>query len=256
MNKILVMIGMLGVTKMAFSSFNARLYFENLTRGTSNAGSLLTAPGDQLAIHFHFAGSGSAPNKWGIIQMVLCDSPVLAAADADTWATQFSSVVPPASDFLHTQFIGDSNLYDHANDATDNTTPFVCHGSYGNFGVNSQKSRAMNWDVVLFQFTAAGSPGDVLDWYFDGRDTVIGLATLLITNTSLRVDYTDNHVLIVPEGGGGSMFGFGAMASMAVECPRKFEPIFRLDSFPEQEGRRLEIEAEQVHRRADRPDSL
>lgn len=91
-------ITLMTVSPLVFGSYSVRLAFENLTRGTSNAGALEAQVGDELAIRYTFHGVDS-PNRWGIFQMTLLDSPVLSAGDASTWETQLQANVTPASAF-------------------------------------------------------------------------------------------------------------------------------------------------------------
>lgn len=207
-----LVLGGLCITMDVNADYSARLSFENLTRGTSNSGALLASVGDAIGIRFNFAGGASRPNQWGILQMLLCDSPVLSSAEADTWAAQLTSSSAPASDFLFTSFVGNSNLYDNALDPTDPTGEnFVCHGSYGGFHIKGNSERTKNWNVVLFQFTASGSVGDELRWVFENRGAGQGLSTRILDFAGKSVKVTDNYVLIVPEPGGAAMLiGFGA----------------------------------------------
>lgn len=195
----------------ANGAFAARLYFANLTRGTSNAGALYAAVGDSVAIKFDFAAT-TGQDKWGTLQVLLCDSPVLPHSQQQLWASRWDAATQPASNFTVRLFYGDVDLYDSALNPTDpEAARYVCHGCSSTLSVNGSKPESATWNVMFFSFVVSGQPGDVLDWGLDARKDALGLSTRLVLARGLQVDVTDNHIQVVPEPSAGTlMTGIGA----------------------------------------------
>lgn len=189
----------------AAQAFQARLYFQNLTLGTDNAGDLLVAPGDEVAIRFKFLADQPGVDVWGTLQafIVLDGHRIMTDEQANTWAQQVGPKFAPKTEYpvliLWEPDYGP--MCDFAIDPSDCNYPHVCDkGIYVLAGVHPWAPGASDFDKELFRFTVQpGSVGEVLDWHFDGRDHGVGLSTRIIGWDRLTYDITDNRVVVVPE---------------------------------------------------------
>lgn len=220
----LLVVGLVGaLTTSAFSSYTARLYFENLTQGTSNAGALDANVGDLIGIHFKFTSSGTTNNKWGTLQVTLCDVDdlggiLMGAPEYANWNAQWTANAIPASAFLVKVFAGPSALYDNALAPDDSLAgALMCNmGVATTLGVNGSSSSAKAYDKVLFSFHAGGSVGSILNWSLDNRATGTGISTRLLDGANKAVDITDNFVRIVPEPGSIAAVATGLVGLLAL----------------------------------------
>ncbi|GMV36734.1 MAG: hypothetical protein AMXMBFR61_12420 [Fimbriimonadales bacterium] len=196
------------LTAPSFAGYQVRLWFENVTKGTSNAGALLAAPGDQIAIKYFFLADDTTGNteKWGTFQatIILDGKTIMTDADANTWATQIGAVLTPPTNFPIKVFwqpdYGD--MYDNAVDPSDNTYPKVAtKGLYALIGVAGNKTPSWNFSKTLFTFTVAGGAvaNEELHWAFENRLTGTGLSTRILDYQGASVKITDNYIKIVPE---------------------------------------------------------
>ncbi len=181
-----------------------RLWFENLTRGTDNAGALLAEPGDRIAIRFMTQVDPLFVMKWGTFQatLILDGLSLMGDDDANSWVAQASSAFSPPTWYpirvFHQPDYGP--MYDNAVEPTDPSYPLVSQrGLYALIGA-TDRSGAQNSDRKLFEFTVRpGSVGEELHWSFPGRITGTGLSTRVIDSLAVTHDPTDNFVRVVPE---------------------------------------------------------
>jgi len=209
----LVALATVGATLLASSGhagYVARLWFENITKGTSNAGALLCDPGDQIAIKYYFMADDQTgqTEKWGTMQitLILDGKTVMSDADANRWATDVNSVFTPPSWYPIKIFWQPDygEAYDNAVDPSDTNYPFVANKvCYALIGVQGTRTASYNFNKTLFTFTIApgATPGEILNWGFDGRNTGTGLSTRILDYVGASVDITDNYIQIT--GGGG-----------------------------------------------------
>ncbi|GMV35625.1 MAG: hypothetical protein AMXMBFR61_01330 [Fimbriimonadales bacterium] len=211
----LVALATVGATLLASSGhagYVARLWFENVTKGTSNAGALLCDPGDQIAIKYYFRADDQTgqTEKWGTMQitLILDGNGVMSEADANTWATQVNAAFVPGAWYPIKIFWQPDygEMRDNAIDPSDPNYPFVANkGLYALIGVQGTRTASYNFPAkTLFTFTIApGSEGQTLNWAFDNRDTGTGLSTRILDYVGASVDITDNYIQVT--GGGGPM---------------------------------------------------
>jgi hypothetical protein len=205
----------------SFGSYEARLYFENVTQGLGGPGEIIALPGDQLCIKYSFHGDGGEHDKWSILQMTLClkgNCCLPCDPDGVTWYDQIMSVLVPPTEFgvLVAHQCDWGPMYDNGLDPTDSDCPFVCNeGLYFLIGVYGTSPKAQDWDVTLFSWTA-GCESGLVEWTFDGRDTGTGLSTRIIDGDGETVDVADNWIHCVPEPGSIAAIGVGLLGLLAL----------------------------------------
>ncbi|MEP0765947.1 MAG: hypothetical protein HRF45_05315 [Fimbriimonadia bacterium] len=185
-----------------FCGYVVRLWFENLTKGTSNAGALICDVGDQIAIKYFFYADDPTGNteKWGTFQatIILDGKSIMTDEQANTWATQVNSVLTPPTHFpIRTFWQPDyGDMYDNAVDPSDDTYPKVAtKGLYALIGVSGSREASWNFNRTLFTFTVAqGSEGQELHWAFENRITGTGLSTRIFDYQGASVLVTDNYI--------------------------------------------------------------
>ncbi len=199
----------------SYAAYTSRLHFWNTTTNNQAAGTVDASVGDNIQIWYHFHASDTVnPFKWGTLRVTLCldGLSLVSAADEVSWKPQLTAAKAsggPAGDILTTilfDSISDASvMYDNSIDPTDGTSgqPIVCNnGMYVLFGMNGNKTRAHDWDVMLYQFTVApGSVGNILDWTKDGVVSPTGVNTSILDQAGKTKDITDNRVRVVPEPG-------------------------------------------------------
>jgi hypothetical protein len=202
-----------------FGAYTTRLFFRNSTTGATNAGAVLASPGDVVEVWFTFHKLDNVnPFKWGTLQLTMCldGLTLVSAADQANWYASIETAKKsggPAGDWL-TSIAWSGELRDSSIDPTDPTALFLCgNGLYFLLGVEGTKGRDSDWDVMIWKFTVqAGSEGQVLDWFLDGRNTPTGLSTRILDQKGKTIDLTDNWVSVVPEP--GVVGGFGVLFSL------------------------------------------
>ncbi|MEP0767373.1 MAG: PEP-CTERM sorting domain-containing protein [Fimbriimonadia bacterium] len=196
------------LTAPSFAGYQVRLWFENVTKGTSNAGALISAPGDQIAIKYRFFADDQTGNteKWGTFQatIILDGKTIMTDAQANTWATQVNSVLTPPTHFPIKVFwqpdYGD--MYDNAVDPSNDEYPKIAtKGLYALIGVAGNREASWNFNRTLFTFNVApgAAMNEELHWAFENRITGTGLSTRILDYQGASVLITDNYVKVVPE---------------------------------------------------------
>jgi hypothetical protein len=209
-----------GLAVLAFSGafgYSARLYFENLTRGTDNVGRLDASPGDTIGLHFAFHGSGAPSDKWVWLQMtlVLDNVGIVPDGQANTFDSQVATVFSPGTTFPTLVVLQPSD------------GPLVPPGGSFQFpvaqralclgvGVYGSASESSDFDKRFFTFTVApGSEGQSLDWFVTDKFPASECATRMEDGAENTVGVTDNFLHVVPEPGGIALCVAGAMALLA-----------------------------------------
>lgn len=184
------------------AGFQARLWFENQTKGTSNSGPLLAEAGDRIAIRFSFTGD-TGNDKWAVLQFMIALDGIRAISEQEgnSFIGQAAASFLSGSSFPSKLFwqLNSGAIHDNGLDPGDVTAALIANrGLYLRVTVDQNNPQASNFTATIFRFTVQpGSSGQQVRWTYEGRDTTTGISTRIVLPNGATQLVTNNYVQVV-----------------------------------------------------------